>query len=161
MASMQPQDGAPQRGFAAAGLAHDAERLALRPGKADVVHGVEMPPRGLKIFFQMFDLQAVRYSCSAPLLSLLPQAAYLMARSISLSAGSRWLHSGVAQGQRGETCSPPADWPGSGIIPSMGCRRCSSLSREGREPNRPLVYGWSTWLKISSSVPTPRSHRRT
>ena len=43
---IETQDGAAQRGFAAAGLAHDAESLACVQRKADVVHGVEHSRRG-------------------------------------------------------------------------------------------------------------------
>lgn len=54
---LEPQDGAPQGGLAAARLANYAQRGALLDGKAHVVHGVEHTGAGLEVLLEVFDLQ--------------------------------------------------------------------------------------------------------
>ena len=48
---------AAERALAAAALADDAERRALRDGEGDVVHGVQLAARSLEVFFQVFRFQ--------------------------------------------------------------------------------------------------------
>ena len=53
---MQTHDRPTQSGFAAAGLAHDAEGGLFLNGKGQVLHGMELTTRGLEVFAKMLDL---------------------------------------------------------------------------------------------------------
>src|SRR5262245_26184599 len=147
----QAQDQAPDRGFAASGLADEAQRLPSLQRERDAVDGLDLGNRALQqaathreVLFEVADCQELSVRHAARTSATLRQAAWCVgAPATGASAGCCCRQAAMAKLQRGAKAQPRIGSRNDGTMPGISLRRLTRARALPRamEASSPRAYG--------------------